>query len=69
MEQPGIGKVALITGVTEGDGSYLAEILLGKGYIAHGVKRRSSYFNTGASSICIKTRTSRTRSLSCITAT
>src|SRR6202171_6550172 len=40
-------KVALITGVTGQDGSYLAELLLGKGYIVHGVKRRSSSFNTG----------------------
>jgi GDPmannose 4,6-dehydratase len=40
-------KVALITGITGQDGSYLAEILLGKGYIVHGVKRRSSSFNTG----------------------
>ena len=40
-------KVALITGVTGQDGAYLAELLLGKGYIVHGVKRRSSSFNTG----------------------
>ncbi|MGA3332601.1 MAG: GDP-mannose 4,6-dehydratase [Terracidiphilus sp.] len=39
-------KVALITGVTGQDGAYLAELLLGKGYIVHGVKRRSSSFNT-----------------------
>ena len=39
-------KVALITGVTGQDGSYLAEFLLEKGYIVHGIKRRSSYFNT-----------------------
>jgi len=39
-------KVALITGVTGQDGSYLAELLLGKGYEVHGVKRRSSSFNT-----------------------
>ena len=39
-------KVALITGVTGQDGSYLAEFLLKKGYIVHGVKRRSSLFNT-----------------------
>ena len=39
-------KVALITGVTGQDGAYLAEFLLGKGYIVHGVKRRSSLFNT-----------------------
>jgi GDPmannose 4,6-dehydratase len=40
------GKVALITGVTGQDGAYLAELLLGKGYRVHGVKRRSSSFNT-----------------------
>ena len=39
-------KVALITGITGQDGSYLAELLLEKGYIVHGVKRRSSSFNT-----------------------
>ncbi|PWC88052.1 GDP-mannose 4,6-dehydratase [Azospirillum sp. TSH100] len=40
-------KVALITGATGQDGAYLAELLLGKGYVVHGVKRRSSSFNTG----------------------
>lgn len=40
-------KVALITGVTGQDGAYLAELLLGKGYVVHGIKRRSSSFNTG----------------------
>jgi GDPmannose 4,6-dehydratase len=40
------GKVALITGVTGQDGAYLARLLLDKGYIVHGVKRRSSSFNT-----------------------
>lgn len=40
-------KKALITGVTGQDGSYLAELLLGKGYEVHGLKRRSSSFNTG----------------------
>jgi GDPmannose 4,6-dehydratase len=39
-------KVALITGVTGQDGAYLAEFLLDKGYIVHGIKRRSSLFNT-----------------------
>jgi len=39
-------KVALITGITGQDGSYLAELLLEKGYMVHGVKRRSSSFNT-----------------------
>jgi GDPmannose 4,6-dehydratase len=40
-------KVALITGATGQDGAYLAELLLGKGYFVHGIKRRSSSFNTG----------------------
>jgi len=40
------GKTALITGITGQDGAYLAELLLAKGYIVHGVKRRSSSFNT-----------------------
>jgi GDPmannose 4,6-dehydratase len=40
------GKVALITGVTGQDGSLLAEFLLEKGYVVHGIKRRSSSFNT-----------------------
>ncbi|HWL71328.1 MAG TPA: GDP-mannose 4,6-dehydratase [Geminicoccus sp.] len=41
------GKVALITGATGQDGAYLAQLLLDKGYIVHGIKRRSSSFNTG----------------------
>ena len=40
-------KTALITGVTGQDGAYLAELLLKKGYTVHGIKRRSSSFNTG----------------------
>lgn len=40
-------KKALITGITGQDGSYLAELLLSKGYIVYGIKRRSSSFNTG----------------------
>lgn len=40
-------KKALITGITGQDGSYLAELLLEKGYEVHGIKRRSSLFNTG----------------------
>jgi GDPmannose 4,6-dehydratase len=43
---PASPKVALITGITGQDGAYLAELLLSKGYIVHGVKRRSSLFNT-----------------------
>jgi GDPmannose 4,6-dehydratase len=39
-------RIALITGMTGQDGAYLAEFLLGKGYIVHGIKRRSSSFNT-----------------------
>src|ERR1700761_9377753 len=42
-----MNKTALITGVTGQDGFYLAELLLAKGYTVHGVKRRSSSFNTG----------------------
>ena len=45
--QDGLGKVALITGVTGQDGAYLARMLLEKGYTVHGMKRRSSSFNTG----------------------
>ena len=41
-----VAKVALITGITGQDGSYLAEFLLEKGYIVHGIKRRASLFNT-----------------------
>jgi GDPmannose 4,6-dehydratase len=41
-----MAKVALITGITGQDGAYLAEFLLGKGYIVHGIKRRASLFNT-----------------------
>src|SRR6266567_5433469 len=43
MNQP---KVALITGITGQDGAYLAEFLLNKGYVVHGIKRRTSLFNT-----------------------
>ncbi|HTN46499.1 MAG TPA: GDP-mannose 4,6-dehydratase [Flavipsychrobacter sp.] len=41
-----MAKVALITGITGQDGAYLAELLLKKGYVVHGIKRRSSLFNT-----------------------
>ncbi|NCA74622.1 MAG: NAD-dependent epimerase/dehydratase family protein, partial [Gammaproteobacteria bacterium] len=40
-------KKALLTGITGQDGAYLAEFLLNKGYEVHGMKRRSSLFNTG----------------------
>merc|ERR1719335_519294 len=43
----GFQKVALITGITGQDGSYLAEFLLEKGYKVHGIVRRASSFNTG----------------------
>ncbi|MDI2074864.1 GDP-mannose 4,6-dehydratase, partial [Bradyrhizobium sp. Mp27] len=39
-------RIALITGVTGQDGAYLAEYLLSLGYVVHGIKRRSSSFNT-----------------------
>ncbi len=39
-------KKALVTGITGQDGAYLAELLLAKGYEVHGIKRRSSLFNT-----------------------
>ena len=41
-----MGKVALITGITGQDGSYLAELLLEKGYMVHGIKRAGSSFHT-----------------------
>ena len=45
MEEDGTRKVAFITGVTGQDGSYLVELLLAKGYVVHGIKRRSSSYN------------------------
>ena len=63
------GRVALITGITGQDGSYLAELLLEKGYAVHGIKRRASSFNTARSITCIRTRTRATRGLCCTTAT
>jgi hypothetical protein len=44
-EVPANGKVAFLTGITGQDGSYLAELLLSKGYVVHGLIRRSSSFN------------------------
>src|SRR5260221_14027394 len=41
-----MAKTALITGITGQDGAYLAEFLLKKGYVVHGIKRRTSLFNT-----------------------
>jgi GDPmannose 4,6-dehydratase len=46
LKSSSLERVAFITGVTGQDGAYLAELLLGKGYVVHGVKRRSSSFNT-----------------------
>ena len=46
MDAPKTNRVALITGITGQDGAYLAEFLLGKGYEVHGIKRRTSLFNT-----------------------
>ncbi len=46
MSTPATAKTALITGITGQDGSYLAELLLEKGYTVHGIKRRASSFNT-----------------------
>ena len=43
-------KTALITGITGQDGSYLAELLLSKGYVVHGIKRRSSSLSAALSS-------------------
>ncbi|MGZ3238555.1 MAG: GDP-mannose 4,6-dehydratase [Burkholderiaceae bacterium] len=43
----GAKKIALITGISGQDGAYLAELLLSKGYVVHGIKRRTSMFNTG----------------------
>ena len=45
-QHSGDHKSALITGMTGQDGAYLAELLLNKGYIVHGLKRRTSLFNT-----------------------
>ncbi len=52
-------KTALITGVTGQDGAYLAELLLSKGYSVHGIKRRTSLFNTIVSIIFITIRMTR----------
>jgi GDPmannose 4,6-dehydratase len=45
MDTPPPARVALITGVTGQDGSYLVELLLAKGYKVHGIKRRASSYN------------------------
>ena len=59
----------LITGITGQDGAYLAEFLLRKGYEVHGVKRRSSSFNTGRIDHLFSATTRPTESSSSITAT
>jgi len=62
-------KTALITGVTGQDGSYLVQLLLEKGYIVHGIKRRSSSFNTQRIDHLYKDPTNRTTPSGCITET
>ena len=62
-------KVALITGITGQNGSYLAEFLLEKGYTVHGIKRRASLFNTQRVDHIYQARTWTTRASSCTTAT
>jgi GDPmannose 4,6-dehydratase len=62
-------KTALITGVTGQDGAYLAEFLLGKGYVVHGMKRRSSSFNTARIDHLYRTHTRRVSPSIYITAT
>jgi GDP-D-mannose dehydratase len=57
-------RVALITGTTGQDGAYLAEFLLNKSYVVHGIKRRSSSFNT----IFIRTPMGRASNSFCTTA-
>ena len=65
-----IMKKALITGITGQDGSYLAELLLEKGYEVHGIIRRASTFNTGRHRSPLRTtRTSTASGSSCTTAT
>ena len=62
-------KVALITGVTGQDGAYLARLLLDKGYVVHGIKRRSSSFNTARVDDLYVDPHERRRSSSCTMAT
>ena len=61
--------MALITGVTGQDGAYLAEYLLGLGYEVHGIKRRSSSFNTARIDHLYQDRIPATCRSCCITAT
>ncbi len=62
-------KVALITGITGLDGSYLAELLLDKGYVVHGIKRRSSQLSTDRIDHLYQDPMSTTATLFCITVT
>ena len=70
------GRVALITGITGQDGSYLAELLLEKGYVVHGIKRRASSYGLRPASRTTpdgsitptKTRTRAIRGWCCTTA-
>ncbi len=62
-------KSALVTGITGQDGAYLAELLLKKGYVVHGLKRRSSLFNTARIDHLYEDRTSAGAASSCTTAT
>ncbi len=62
-------KKALITGVTGQDGAYLAELLLDKGYEVHGMKRRSSAFNTARIDHLYHDKHEKGRPFACIMAT
>ena len=62
-------KVALIAGATGQDGAYLADFLLAKGYLVHGIKRRSSSFNTARSIISCTIRMTPAFPFICTTAT
>jgi GDPmannose 4,6-dehydratase len=69
MTQTTQPKVALITGVTGQDGAYLAELLLDKGYVVHGIKRRASLFNTDRIDHLYQDPQSSTSASRCTTAT
>jgi len=62
-------KVALITGITGQDGAYIAEFLLKKGYGVHGLKRRTSLFNTDRIDHLYRIRTRKTAASFCTTPT
>ena len=61
-----MSKIALITGITGQDGAYLAEFLLKKGYTVHGLKRRTSLFNTDQLITSMKIRTIQIQSFSAL---